>query len=93
MSIASTFPGTSTPPDGEKTPTAEEEKKFQEQSEKTMQAEADKLRARAVAGDDFVKLQEQAFEACRNQDRRSQYSDGKGAAQRAASRIKPRLWN
>ncbi|MGA7382694.1 MAG: peptidylprolyl isomerase, partial [Terriglobales bacterium] len=55
-------PKNQTPPDGEKTPTAEEEKKFQQESEKTMQAEADKLRARAVAGDDFVKLQEQAFE-------------------------------
>jgi hypothetical protein len=55
-------PRNQTPPDGEKTPTAEEEKKFQQESEKTMQAEADKLRARAVAGDDFVKLQEQAFE-------------------------------
>lgn len=55
-------PKNQTPPDGEKTPTAEEEKKFQEESEKTMKAEADKLRARAVAGDDFTKLQEQAFD-------------------------------
>ena len=55
-------PKNQTPPDGEKTPTAEEEKRFQQESEKTMKAEADKLRARAVAGDDFVKLQEQAFD-------------------------------
>src|SRR5580704_4645678 len=49
------IPKNQTPPDGEKTPTAEEEAKFQEQSEKTMKAEADKLHARAVAGDDFAK--------------------------------------
>jgi hypothetical protein len=56
-------PKNQTPPDGEKTPTPEEEKKFQEQSEKVMKAEADKLHARAVAGEDFAKLQEKAFEA------------------------------
>jgi hypothetical protein len=56
------IPKNQTPPDGQKTPTADEEKKFQEESEKTMKAEADKLRARAVAGDDFVKLQAEAFE-------------------------------
>ena len=56
-------PKEKTPPDGEKTPTAEEEKKFQEDSEKEMKAVADKLRARAVDGGDFAKLQEEAFEA------------------------------
>ena len=56
------IPKNQTPPDSEKTPSEEEEKKFQEQSEKVMKEEADKLHARAVAGDDFAKLQEQAFE-------------------------------
>jgi hypothetical protein len=56
------IPKNQTPPDGEKTPSAEEEKKLQEKSELVMKGEADKLHARAVAGDDFVKLQEQAFE-------------------------------
>jgi hypothetical protein len=56
-------PKEKTPPDGEKTPTPQEEQKFQEESEKAMKAEADTLHARAVAGGDFAKLQEQAFEA------------------------------
>jgi hypothetical protein len=49
--------------DKDKGPSEEEEKKFQQESEKIMQAEADKLRARAVAGEDFTKLQAEAFEA------------------------------
>ncbi|HLW87987.1 MAG TPA: peptidyl-prolyl cis-trans isomerase [Terriglobales bacterium] len=56
------IPKNQTPPDGEKTLTTEEEAKFQQDSEKNMKAEADKLRARAVAGEDFVKLQAEAFE-------------------------------
>jgi hypothetical protein len=55
-------PKEKTPPDGEKTPTPQEEQKFQEESEKAMKAEADTLHTRAVAGGDFAKLQEQAFE-------------------------------
>ncbi len=56
-------PKNRTPPDNDKTPSEAEEQKFQEESEKIMKAEADKLRARAVAGDSFAKLQEQAFDA------------------------------
>jgi hypothetical protein len=56
-------PKEKTPPDGEKTPTPQEEQKFQEESEKAMKAEADTLHTRAAAGGDFGKLQEQAFEA------------------------------
>ena len=55
-------PKSQTPPDSDKEPSQAEEQKFQEESEKVMKAEADKLHARAVAGDDFKKLQEQAFE-------------------------------
>ena len=40
---------------------AEEEEKRVQLSEKTMQAEAEKLRTRAVAGEDFAKLQDEAF--------------------------------
>lgn len=55
-------PKTQTPPDSEKTPTEAEEQKFQQESEKVMKDEADKLHTRAVAGDDFAKLQEKAFD-------------------------------
>jgi len=40
-----------------------EEQKRAEASEKTMKEEADKLRARAAAGEDFNKLQEEAYQA------------------------------
>ncbi|MFZ0285009.1 MAG: peptidylprolyl isomerase, partial [Terriglobales bacterium] len=56
-------PKSRTPPESAKTPSEEQERKFQEESEKIMKAEADKLRARAVAGTEFNKLQEEAFEA------------------------------
>ena len=55
-------PKTKTPPDSDKEPTEAEEEKFAQESEKVMKAEADKLHTRAVAGDDFKKLQEQAFD-------------------------------
>jgi hypothetical protein len=55
-------PKNQTPPESDKTPSEAEEQTFQQESEKVMKAEADKLRARAVAGDDFKKLQEQAFD-------------------------------
>jgi len=45
-----------------KTPTEEEQKKRTEQGEQAMKAEADKLRARAAAGEDFNKLQAEAFQ-------------------------------
>ncbi|MGH9500663.1 MAG: peptidylprolyl isomerase [Terriglobales bacterium] len=56
-------PRNQTPPDSDKEPSEAEEEKFEKESEKVMQAEADKLHARAVAGDDFKKLQEEAFDA------------------------------
>lgn len=55
-------PKNQTPPETEKAPSEADEQKFQQQSEKAMKEEADKLHARAIAGDDFVKLQEQAFD-------------------------------
>jgi peptidyl-prolyl cis-trans isomerase C len=55
-------PKTKTPPDSDKEPSEAEEEKFAQESEKVMKAEADKLHIRAVAGDDFKKLQEQAFD-------------------------------
>jgi hypothetical protein len=41
---------------------AAEEKKRQKDAEEVMKKEADKLRARAVAGEDLTKLQEEAFQ-------------------------------
>src|SRR5262249_49349346 len=55
-------PKTQTPPDSDKEPSEAEQQKFEQESEKVMKAEADKLRARAAAGEDFKKLQEEAFE-------------------------------
>lgn len=48
--------------DAEKKLTEAEEQKQAEAGAKAMQAEADKLRAQAVAGGDFGKLQEEAFQ-------------------------------
>lgn len=45
-----------------KTPSEAEQKKRAEEGEKTMKTEADKLRARAAAGEDFNKLQAEAFQ-------------------------------
>jgi hypothetical protein len=45
-----------------KTPSEAEQKKRAEEGEKTMKAEADKLRARAAAGENFDKLQAEAFQ-------------------------------
>ena len=45
-----------------KTPTEAQQKARAEEGAKTMQAEADKLRARAAAGEDFNKLQAEAFQ-------------------------------
>jgi len=56
------IPKNRTPPESDKTPSEEEQKKFQEESEKIMKAEADKLRTRALAGEDFAKLQAEAFD-------------------------------
>jgi hypothetical protein len=56
-------PKNRTPPETDKAPSEAEEQKFQQDSEKIMKDEADKLHARAVKGEDFVKLQEDAFEA------------------------------
>jgi hypothetical protein len=47
--------------DKDKKVTEDEEKKRTEESEKAMKAEADKLRARAATGEDFAKLQEEAY--------------------------------
>jgi len=48
--------------DDDKKPGAAQGQKSTEESGKTMQEEADKLRARAAAGADFAKLQAEAFE-------------------------------
>ena len=48
--------------DKDKKVSEEEQKKRTEASEKTMKEEADKLRARAAAGEDFNKLQEEAYQ-------------------------------
>lgn len=48
--------------DKDKKVSAEEQKKRTEASEKTMKEEADKLRARAAAGEDFNKLQTEAYQ-------------------------------
>jgi PPIC-type PPIASE domain len=48
--------------DKEKKVSPEEQKKEAEASEKTMKEEADKLRARAAAGEDFNKLQGEAYQ-------------------------------
>jgi parvulin-like peptidyl-prolyl isomerase len=42
-------------------PSAAEEKKLQKDAEAVMKAEADKLRARAAAGEDMAKLQDEGF--------------------------------
>jgi len=47
--------------DKDKKVTEADEQKRAEQSEKTMKEEADKLRVRAAAGEDFTKLQEEAY--------------------------------
>jgi PPIC-type PPIASE domain len=48
--------------DKDKKVSEEEQKKRTEASEKTMKEEADKLRTRAAAGEDFNKLQEEAYQ-------------------------------
>jgi len=50
-------------PSGDKKVTEAEEQKRAQDAEQTMKSEADKLRARAVAGEDFNKLQAEAFQA------------------------------
>jgi len=47
----------------EKTPTETEKREQLQRSEEAMKVEAEKLRARAVAGEDFSKLQAEAYEA------------------------------
>jgi len=49
--------------EGDKKLSDEEEQKRDKESEQTMKAAADKLHARAVKGEDFAKLQEDAFNA------------------------------
>jgi len=48
--------------DKDKKPSEEEQKKRTEAAEKAMKDEADKLRARAAAGEDFSKLQAEAYQ-------------------------------
>jgi len=64
-------------PDGEKTPTPEEEKKYREESEKEMKVVADKIRARAAKGEDFTKLQDEAFKAANIQSEAPNVTMGK----------------
>jgi hypothetical protein len=53
------------------------EKKRQKDSEDVMKKEADKLRARAVAGEDFAKLQEEAFQLSGNKGKAPSTKMGK----------------
>jgi hypothetical protein len=58
-------PKTQQPPaeeDKDKKLSEEEQQKRTQASEQAMKKEADKLRARAAAGEDFIKLQEEAYE-------------------------------
>jgi hypothetical protein len=51
------------PGPADKTPTEVEKREQLQRSEEAMKAEAEKLRARAIAGEDFSKLQAEAYQA------------------------------
>jgi hypothetical protein len=63
--------------DDDKKPGAAEVQTSTDDSGKTMQEEADKLRARAATGADFAKLQAEAFEVAGNKSNASNVSLGK----------------
>jgi PPIC-type PPIASE domain len=64
-------------PDDDKKPAAAEGQKSAEDAGQTMKNEADKLRAQAVAGADFAKLQAEAFQAAGLKSPASNVSLGK----------------